>query len=118
MDVYETPLGSLKLDKEILSKLKSTQQFRVMSRQIDEDEHSIEMQLPYLARVFQHRLDEVAFVPVLVGSLDGDALDMYRPGGDDYEIWMININIFSYILNFAVFFLLDLNDPIYCKIKK
>ena len=86
MDVYETPLGSLKLDKEILSKLRSTQQFRVMSRQIDEDEHSIEMQLPYLARVFQHRLDEVAFVPVLVGSLDGDALDMYRPGGDDYEI--------------------------------
>lgn len=49
-----------------------------MSRQIDEDEHSIEMQLPYLARVFRHRLDEVAFVPVLVGSLDGDALDIYR----------------------------------------
>ena len=49
-----------------------------MSRQIDEDEHSSEMQLPYLARVFRHRLDEVAFVPVLVGSLDGDALDIYR----------------------------------------
>ena len=34
-----------------------------MSKQIDEDEHSIEMQLPYLAHVFRERLDEVTFIP-------------------------------------------------------
>ena len=34
-----------------------------MSKQIDEDEHSIEMQLPYLAHVFKERLDEVTFIP-------------------------------------------------------
>ena len=34
-----------------------------MSRRVDEEEHSIEMQLPYLAHVFRERLDDVRFVP-------------------------------------------------------
>jgi len=70
VDCYETPLGNLKLDDEIIQKLQSTGEFREMNVEIDEEEHSIEMQLPYLAHVFKNRLDQVTFVPVLVGSLD------------------------------------------------
>ena len=99
VDVYETPLGTLKLDQAIIRTLKvgfpinfshydsyiqSSQQFRVMGKDIDEDEHSIEMQLPYLAHVFKDRLDEVTFIPILVGSLDKDALDTYSVILDEY----------------------------------
>ena len=34
-----------------------------MNVRIDEDEHSIEMQLPYLAHVFRDKLDQVTFIP-------------------------------------------------------
>ena len=43
--------------------------FCTMDPSTDEDEHSIEMQLPYLAHLFQNRLQEVTFVPIMVGSV-------------------------------------------------
>ena len=43
--------------------LQQTDQFRSMNVRIDEDEHSIEMQLPYLAHVFRDKLDQVTFIP-------------------------------------------------------
>jgi hypothetical protein len=43
-------------------------EFEVMSLEADEDEHSIEMHLPYVARVMQGQRD-FTVVPVLVGSL-------------------------------------------------
>eukprot|EP01108_Squamamoeba_japonica_P007942 TRINITY_DN6903_c0_g1_i1.p4 TRINITY_DN6903_c0_g1~~TRINITY_DN6903_c0_g1_i1.p4 ORF type:complete len:178 (-),score=87.72 TRINITY_DN6903_c0_g1_i1:39-572(-) len=38
----------------------------------DENEHSLEMQYPFLARVFGKRLREVKIVPVLLGSMRAD----------------------------------------------
>ena len=40
-----------------------------MNVKIDEDEHSIEMQLPYLAHVFKDKLDKVTFIPGMRSSL-------------------------------------------------
>ena len=48
-----------------------------MSASVDEDEHSIEMQLPYLAHVFREHLDRVTFVPILVGSLNATKEESY-----------------------------------------
>jgi len=42
-----------------------------MTLEADEDEHSIEMHLPYIARVMQNNRD-FTVVPVLVGSLSPD----------------------------------------------
>ena len=54
------------------AELMATEEFEVMSLEADEDEHSIEMHLPYIARVMQ-RVQEAGspftIVPVLVGSL-------------------------------------------------
>ena len=55
-----------------------------MGKDVDEEEHSIEMQLPYLAHVFKDRLEEVTFIPILVGSLDKNALDTYSVILDHY----------------------------------
>ncbi|KAF9344862.1 hypothetical protein BGX26_003806 [Mortierella sp. AD094] len=40
-----------------------------MSQDTDEDEHSIEMHLPYVYKVFEKQMDKVKIVPILVGAL-------------------------------------------------
>jgi hypothetical protein len=47
-DAYETPLGNLAIDKRTVAELHKTGKFDTMSLQTDEDEHSLEMHLPYI----------------------------------------------------------------------
>jgi len=44
-------LGDLQLDKPTISELKATGKFDNMSRSTDEDEHSLEMHLPYIFKM-------------------------------------------------------------------
>ena len=68
----ETPLGSLAVNQTIVSSLLSSHGsvFRTMSQSVDEDEHSIEMHLPYVAKLLADagRLEEVRIVPIMVGD--------------------------------------------------
>ena len=48
---YQTPLGDLTVNREITNQLLETGKFELMSIDADEDEHSIEMQLPFIAKV-------------------------------------------------------------------
>ncbi|KAK0554202.1 hypothetical protein OC845_000821, partial [Tilletia horrida] len=66
-DEYETPVGNLPLDKPLLQELANTGAFSEMSLETDEDEHSIEMHLPYIRKIFQNQ--EITVVPILVGSI-------------------------------------------------
>jgi AmmeMemoRadiSam system protein B len=70
---YETPLGNLKLDREgnaslyelqeaiyqlfhlylVIEELHSTGKFRWMSQTVDEEEHSLEMHLPFTYKIFE-----------------------------------------------------------------
>ncbi len=69
---YQTPLYDLTVDKAINEELLETGEFEVMTLEADEDEHSIEMHLPYVARVMEAKRDAFTVVPVLVGSLSQD----------------------------------------------
>ncbi|WJX39175.1 hypothetical protein P8452_26746 [Trifolium repens] len=51
--VYKTPIGDLPIDLEVNEQLKATGKFETMDIRVDEAEHSMEMHLPYLARVFE-----------------------------------------------------------------
>ncbi|KAI9323860.1 MEMO1 family [Dichotomocladium elegans] len=76
-DTYETPLGDLTLDKEVIRELYATKQFEWMSRKVDEDEHSIEMHLPYTAKIFEKKLDQIKIIPIMVGAIDDDKEQLY-----------------------------------------
>lgn len=39
-----------------------------MSQQVDEEEHSIEMHLPYIAKVMESKRGSFTIVPVMVGA--------------------------------------------------
>ncbi|KAI9768704.1 MAG: hypothetical protein M1840_004699 [Geoglossum simile] len=72
-EFYETPLGSLKLDRATISELQATLKFDTMSPRTDEDEHSLEMHLPYIYKVLSRAFpnDPTSFpllIPILVGA--------------------------------------------------
>ena len=48
---YATPLYDLQVGSKISQDLLDTGHFEVMTIEADEDEHSLEMQLPYIAKV-------------------------------------------------------------------
>lgn len=71
VQAYETPLGDLPLDKEALAALRATGAFGELKMSVDEAEHSLEMQLPFLAEMLLHSphrpTTPPGLVPVLVG---------------------------------------------------
>ncbi|OLY83362.1 Protein MEMO1 [Smittium mucronatum] len=68
-DEWETPVGNLIVDKEIVSELRLSGDFVELRKEVEEDEHSLEMQAPFLAQIFRDKLNSVKIVPIMVGNL-------------------------------------------------
>ncbi|KAN0065777.1 hypothetical protein ACQY0O_000907 [Thecaphora frezii] len=75
VDEYETPIGNLKIDKEVNAQLASTGEFETMSQSVDEDEHSLEMHLPYVKKVFEGC--DIQIVPIMVGAISTQKEDHF-----------------------------------------
>ncbi|KZW02340.1 UPF0103-domain-containing protein [Exidia glandulosa HHB12029] len=75
MDTYATPVGSLPIDKSTVAELRATGKFEDMSKPTDEDEHSLEMHLPYIRKAFEGL--NISIVPILVGALDTEGEQSY-----------------------------------------
>lgn len=65
---YRTPLRDLQVDVQVNAELAATDAFEPMTIRNEEAEHSIEMQMPFIAKVMGDR--QFTIVPVLVGSLN------------------------------------------------
>ena len=69
-DYFETPLGKVKINREIGDKLQKDNLF-IKNPSAFDQEHSIEIHLPFLQRIFGARLNsDVQVLPILVGELD------------------------------------------------
>ncbi|KAL5495242.1 hypothetical protein ACEPAI_705 [Sanghuangporus weigelae] len=68
---YSTPIGKLPLDIEMIEELRKTGAFQDMSLETDEDEHSIEMHLPYVRKVFEGI--DIKIIPILVGAISKES---------------------------------------------
>jgi AmmeMemoRadiSam system protein B len=62
-DFFETPLGSIQIDREAIYKILYLKQLKILD-QAHQQEHSLEVQLPFL----QVLLDKFTLVPFVVGS--------------------------------------------------
>lgn len=74
VNAYATPLGDLPLDVDTLGELRRTGQFSAVPMRVDEAEHSLEMQLPFLAELLLHSPlrsggPPAVLVPLLVGQV-------------------------------------------------
>jgi AmmeMemoRadiSam system protein B len=85
--IYRTPVGDIEVDAETCKELEETGEFRRMNLRVDEEEHSLEMHLPYIAHVMKGH--DFTLVPIMVGSINatsekkyGDLLSKYfdEPG--------------------------------------
>ncbi|KAF5356215.1 hypothetical protein D9756_003798 [Leucocoprinus leucothites] len=65
---YDTPIGTLPVDTATVNELYAKGSFEWMTLGVDEKEHSIEMQLPYLRKVCEGK--DIKIVPILVGNLE------------------------------------------------
>ncbi|KAL3068027.1 hypothetical protein niasHT_038017 [Heterodera trifolii] len=78
---YATPLGDLCVDTAVNEQLRSANgadSFEWMSVRNEEAEHSLEMQMPFIAKVMESRpLNSFRIVPVLVGSLSTSRQQFY-----------------------------------------
>uniref|UniRef100_H3DGW0 Protein MEMO1 n=1 Tax=Tetraodon nigroviridis TaxID=99883 RepID=H3DGW0_TETNG len=68
-EIYRTPLYDMRIDQKVYAELWKTGLFDRMNIKTDEDEHSIEMHLPYTAKAMESRKDDFSIVPILVGAL-------------------------------------------------
>ncbi|CAD8209619.1 unnamed protein product [Paramecium pentaurelia] len=74
-EIYETPLGNIKVDLETVKQLHEQGQFEQSDKDAEEEEHSIEMQLPFLAHILG--TDNFTIIPIMVGSIDAKSEEYY-----------------------------------------
>ncbi|KAL9274527.1 MEMO1-like protein [Drosera capensis] len=78
--IYQTPVGDLPIDLEVIKELEATGKFESMDLGVDEAEHSMEMHLPYLAKVLTKLKTcrhPVKVVPILIGALSAASEAVY-----------------------------------------
>eukprot|EP00193_Tetraselmis_chui_P001793 CAMPEP_0177752790 /NCGR_PEP_ID=MMETSP0491_2-20121128/1104_1 /TAXON_ID=63592 /ORGANISM="Tetraselmis chuii, Strain PLY429" /LENGTH=290 /DNA_ID=CAMNT_0019268011 /DNA_START=196 /DNA_END=1068 /DNA_ORIENTATION=- len=74
-DIFASPLGNFRVDAEVYAHLRSSGLFDTMALDLDENEHSLEMHLPFVAHLFKS--NEVTIVPIVVGSLSPASEEAY-----------------------------------------
>eukprot|EP01097_Dermamoeba_algensis_P007013 TRINITY_DN438_c0_g1_i4.p1 TRINITY_DN438_c0_g1~~TRINITY_DN438_c0_g1_i4.p1 ORF type:complete len:291 (+),score=42.16 TRINITY_DN438_c0_g1_i4:81-953(+) len=75
MDEYETPLGNIKLDRLVIDELAKAKEFDVLDQEDEEQEHSLELHLPYIYRMMEGQ--DFLLVPIMVGHMDNKALSTF-----------------------------------------
>jgi len=65
---YETPLGRVAVERTIITSLLRSPYFNSV-RGAHEKEHCLEIQLPFLQRLYSVRIREIKIVPVLAGDM-------------------------------------------------
>jgi len=72
---FETPLGNIAIDTEIVEELSKYKHFSKVKKKDEENEHSLEMQLPYLKVIFGDR--NFKLIPLMVGNLSEEAEEYF-----------------------------------------
>jgi AmmeMemoRadiSam system protein B len=120
-DVYKTPLGDIEIDRDVVKELGKINNFIYLNKKDEEKEHSLEMHLPYIRKVFGE--NEFKLVPIMVGHLNkngeelfGKILSKYLK--DDDNLFIISSDFCHWGEDFD-FQYYDINDgEIYKSIEK
>ncbi|KAJ1916317.1 hypothetical protein H4219_003845 [Mycoemilia scoparia] len=76
-DEWETLLGNLIIDNQIIGELYKTGHFRIIDKDVDKEEHSMVMHAPYIYKAFEEKINDIKLVPIMVGNLSYDAEKLY-----------------------------------------
>jgi AmmeMemoRadiSam system protein B len=76
-DEWETPLGNVQVDTKTVDNLCQQGDGKLIKRinlKAELNEHSLEMHLPYIQKIFQDAEKEFTLIPIMVGSLPKEKL--------------------------------------------
>ena len=84
-EIYSTPFGDVKVDRKYINKLlKIKGIFFRLSESVDLNEHSIEMEMPFLKYIFDKK--DFSIIPIVVG--DNDLKTNIEIGHALYELYL------------------------------
>jgi len=92
-DYFETPLGRIKIDREAIDRITSLQQVEEFDL-THQQEHSLEVQLPFLQEV----LDRFTLVPLVVGDASAEEVSevLEQLWGGDETLIVISSDLSHY----------------------
>jgi AmmeMemoRadiSam system protein B len=92
-DYFETPLGSIRIDREAIDQITSLPQVEEFDL-THQQEHSLEVQLPFLQEV----LDNFSLVPLVVGDTSAEEVSevLERLWGGDETLIVISSDLSHY----------------------
>lgn len=92
-DIFNTPLGDIQIDKEGIQLLADLPQVMASDRAHSE-EHSLEVQLPFLQEI----LDDFTLIPLVVGDAEQDdvAEVIEKLWGDEHTLIVISTDLSHY----------------------
>lgn len=73
----ETPFGNLNVNTEICKQLLTQKGFSKLDKEDDENEHSLEMQYPYLFQTLYKFNCTPQIIPIMVGEIDMETSDYF-----------------------------------------
>ncbi len=118
---YQTPLGDISIDKESVDLLSKIEGFEILDLAVDEREHSLEMQLPYLRYIFGSK--DFKLLPLMVGQTNLE-IDRYFAKqlksyfDDDKTLFVISSDFCHWGSRFRFTYHDEKNEYIYQSIEK
>lgn len=76
-EYFDSPFGEIKVDKSLNDKLLKNKHFNTANQRVDIQEHSIEMEIPFLKYIFDQKNRKFEIIPMIVG---------YTNLNDNFEI--------------------------------
>ena len=72
--IFQTPLGNLTIDQDLCSKLRSEADYIDFWEDAHNNEHSIEVECPFIYHLYQ---DSTPIIPVVIGNVDLSTLNAF-----------------------------------------
>ena len=93
-DYFETPLGKVKIDQKTIKKLEKFEQV-IISDKAHENEHSLEVHLPFLQKIFGNKFE---LIPAVIGHSNPDKVAeiLEELWGDDKSLIIISTDLSHY----------------------
>lgn len=94
---YVTPLGTVKIDRELAKKLVDEHDVFTFDAEADQYEHSLEVQLPFLQHIMQN---EFTIIPIIIGTQSAkvcqDIASILKPYFNDKNLFVISTDFSHY----------------------
>ncbi|KRX05425.1 hypothetical protein PPERSA_05534 [Pseudocohnilembus persalinus] len=121
LNTFGTPLGDIQVDTETIEQLKKEGKFQTVNKTDEEDEHSLEMHLPFIYK--QLNSQPFKLVPIMVGNLEYKTEQYYakllaKYFDDENTVFIVSSDFCHWGRNFDYYYYQKQDGQIHQSIEK